>query len=162
MLGQSALLTQTTHAPVGAHAGRARSWAAQAPAPPGACPQPTQAPFEAQKARVDSWQSASAAHSTQAPVGPHAGWAAFFLAHAAAPLGVPIEHATHVPDAAAHRGLFGSWQSTSAPHSTHAPVAAHTGWPASFFEQADAPPGAWAHATHWPMPEQNGFVAVGH
>src|SRR3954464_3145297 len=138
VLGQSALVTQTTQAPLGAHAGLARSWAAQAPAPAGACAQPTQAPFAAQKDRLASWQSASPAHSTQAPVEPHAGWAASFLAHAAPPLGAPIEHATHVAVAAAQRGLFASWQSTSAPHSTQAPFAAQTGWATSFFPQADA------------------------
>src|SRR5437762_1730936 len=51
-------------------------------------------------------------------------------------------------------------QSASVTQATQAPLVAQAGFARSWPAQAPAPAGAWAHPTHAPAPEQNGFAAL--
>jgi hypothetical protein len=116
--------------------------------------QGTHAPAVPQNGFVAVWQSASAPHSTQAPVDPQAGRAGLSAAHAPAPAGA-IAQGTHAP-AVPQNGLVVVWQSASAPHSTHAPLGPQTGLLGSCPAQTPAP--AAAQETHKPAVEQNALV----
>jgi hypothetical protein len=157
VLAQSALATHWTQAPVGAQTGIAVLFAAQAPTPAGAMAQGTQAPAVPQNGFVAEWQSASAPHSTQAPVDAQAGRAALLAAHAPAPAGA-MAQGTQAP-AVPQNGFVAERQSASAPHSTHAPVDAQAGRAALLAAHALAPAGAMAQGTQAPVVPQNGFVA---